>query len=84
MEPVSTFNFSNIIGNNKVYFYINENASISLSYMFSNQNNLVNFSFNDKYMNNFIINDISGMLSSCINLKYVTINLSEGKNLTNI
>ena len=50
-NPKSEFNF-NHVENNTVYFYLLENYNISLSYMFKDINKFIDFSFNNKYINN--------------------------------
>ena len=70
IEPISNFNFNNT-QNNRVYFYPFENSTISLSNMFENCPKLLDFSANNEYMNNYIINDIKGILKKCISLKNV-------------
>ena len=46
IEPKSEFYFDNV-GKNKVYFYLKENNSISLSEMFDHCNKMLYFSFNN-------------------------------------
>ena len=70
MEPIHYFNFKNI-EINIVYFFINETIPISLSHIFENITKLVDFSFNNKYMDNFIINNMSRMFSGCNSLKKI-------------
>ena len=58
-----------------VYYYLIENLPISLSYMFSQNRKIIDFSFNKKYINNFFITDMKYMFSSC-KLKRLTIDFS--------
>ena len=61
MKPKSPFKLNNI-QNQKVYYYLSENVPISLSNLFENVTKLVDFSFNGKYMDNYFITNISGIL----------------------
>ena len=64
--------FNNNI-NNRVYYYLNEKLSIDLSNLFENINQLIDFSFNNKYMDNFNIKFMHGMFSVCTSLKSLSI-----------
>ena len=57
IEPISELSFSQV-DKNQIYFYFPENISISLSNMFENINKLIDFSFSNEYINNFIITDM--------------------------
>lgn len=81
VEPNSEFN--NIV-NNRVYYYLYEKLPIDLSYFFENINQLINFSFNDKYMENFNIKFMQRMFSGCISLKSISIQLLNNQNLSDI
>jgi surface protein len=83
MTPQSSIKFNNT-SNNIVYYYMNENISISLSNMFENCDKLIDFSFNNKYINNYIITDLKGMFNGCISLTSISIYLSNGKNINDI
>ena len=68
MEPNSELYF-NQAQNHIVYYYILENNIISLSYLFENIITLIDFAFNDEYINNFNIQDVQGMFFGCSVLK---------------
>ena len=53
---------------NKIYFYVKENSSISLEYLFKDITNLTEFSFNEKFINNLNITSMKGMFSGCSSL----------------
>ncbi len=53
-SPISYHNF-NPFKDNKVYFYFHENCEISLANMFRNIKKLINFYFNNDYINDFNI-----------------------------
>jgi hypothetical protein len=52
--------------------------------MFENVNKLVFFSFNDKIINNFDINNIRGMFSGWSSLKKIFFEEFKGQNITDI
>ena len=67
LNPIFEFNFEKI-ENKKVYYYFLGDNPISFSNMFENNTKLIDFSFNDKYINNYNINDMKGMFKGCISL----------------
>ena len=83
IEPNSVFSFDNIT-NFTVYFYLNETLPFSLSNMFQNNNQLVDFSFNEQYMKDFSVNDMKGMFSGCTSLTSISLYLPNAQNLTDI
>jgi len=83
INPESELNFESI-GNKTVYFYINETNPISLSYMFENITKLIDFSFNNNYINNFNIINLKGMFSGCRNLKKISFGQFRGDGVTDI
>ena len=83
INPIYEYNFDNI-EINRVYYYLNENISNSLSNIFENIDKITDFSFNNKYINDFIIIDIKGMFKGCTCLTSVSFNSFKGKNVTNI
>ena len=68
----------------KVYFYLKENENVSLSYLFEGIENLIDFSFNEDYINNFTIIDMQGMFLNCISLTYISFYPFEGNDLVDI
>lgn len=54
-----------------VYYYFQESTSISLSNMFKDNTRIQYFTFDDKYMNNFIISNMSNMFAGFTSLKSV-------------
>ena len=83
IDPVSEYNF-NKIGNNEVFFYLFENYSISLSYMFENILKMTDFSFNNISINYYNITDMKGMLSNCTSLKEISFYPFIGQNVQDI
>ena len=83
MEPNPEFYF-NQAQNHIVFYYLLENSIISLSYLFENIKTLIDFSFNDKYINNFNIRDLRGMFFGCSSLKQISFGQFEGQNVTDI
>ena len=83
LEPNTELSFD-IIGNNPIYFYLNENTSISLSYLFKNNEELIFFKFNSDSMDNFDIIDIKSMFNGCINLKEVYFESFKGQKIKDI
>ena len=59
-----------------VYFYIPEKYEISLSYLFNKNKKIIDFSFNNKYMNNFYIIDINAMFESNSALVNISLDFS--------
>ena len=49
LSSYSEFTFDNC-ENNKIYFYLDKENNISLEYLFENITELIDFSFNDKYI----------------------------------
>ena len=84
IEPINEYNNFNNIQDYIVYYYMEENISISLSNMFENCNKLIDFSFNNKHIDNYIITDLKGMFNGCISLTSISIYLSNGKNINDI
>ena len=82
-SPISEYNFLNS-ENNIVLFYLKENNSNSLSNLFENITHITEFSFNDKYINDLIIDDIKSMFSGCISLTSLSFNSFKGKNIVDI
>lgn len=79
ISPISKYRFHT--NENKIYFYLDESKNISLSYLFEGINELIDFSFNDKYINNFNIIDMKGMFSGCISLNNISFYSFKGKDL---
>ena len=67
--------------NNTIYFYLEEDNHISLSYLFENIYELVDFAFNDKYINNISITDMKGMFSGFNSLINIFFFPFKGKDL---
>ena len=82
ISPISKYRFHS--NENKIYFYLDENKNISLSYLFEGINELIDFSFNDKYINNFNIIDMKGMLLGCSSLNNISFYSFKGKDLIDI
>ena len=70
--------------NNKIYFYLNKESHISLSSLFENIPEIIDFSFNNESINNFIITDINRMFSGCTSLKNISFFPFKGENLVDI
>ena len=58
--------------NNKIYFYLNKDKQISLSGLFENIPEIIDFSFNEESINNFYITDINRMFSGCTSLTSIS------------
>ena len=82
VEPNPNFQKFNF-DNKTVYFYLEENNNISLSYMFKSIHNVINISFNEN-INNFSIIDMKGMFSDCPNLFSVSFYPFQGRDLIDI
>ena len=84
MNPYSENRFYNL-SKNQVYFYLDENKNIFLSYLFKGITKLIDFSFNKNYINtNFKIVDMKGMFSGCTSLKNISFYPFIGKDLIDI
>ena len=70
--------------NNKIYFYLNKESHISLSSLFENIPEIIDFSFNNESINNFIITDINRMFSGCTSLKNISFFPFKGEYLVDI
>ena len=84
INPTTSEFYLNQEGNDTVYFYFWEYVPISLSYMFSNNTKLINFSFNEKYINNFYIPNMDGMFSGCSSLINISFHPFHASHLINI
>lgn len=69
---------------NKVYFYFDENKNINLSYLFKGIEDIIDFSFNEDYINNFKITEMQGMFMNCESLTNISFYPFEGNDLLNI
>ena len=52
--------------------------------MFENNNKLIDFSFNNNYMNNVNINSMKGMFSGCTSLTSISFYPFKGEDATDI
>ena len=74
INPYYSYTFNNI-ENKIVYYYLNDNINISLSYLFENTYNLLKISFNDQILDNYNITDMKGIFSDCQYLKNINFNV---------
>ena len=82
IAPISELNFN--ISEIKIYYYFPENNTFSLSYFFAYVEKLTNFSFNDKYINNYTISDMRGMFYGCSSLKSISFSSFIGSHVIDI
>ena len=59
-----------------VYYYFQEKTVISLTSMFESVSKIIDFSFNNKYLNNFYIKDMKRMFALCPTLTKLTIDFT--------
>ena len=83
MKPRSNYTFIDI-GYNIIYYFLVEDILIDLSYLFSEVEAVIYFSFNQKYINKYNIINLKGMFWDCTNLTNISFFILNTQNLTDI